>query len=69
MFKKLGLPQLFLTFTCNDFAEECNELLPGERPWADPVLFAQYWKRSMQQLLNRYILKSVSFKIQKQHQA
>lgn len=61
MFLRLGSPSLFLTITCNDFATEYEQLLPGMRPWDDPVLFQQHFKRSFQHVFNTYILKSVSF--------
>ncbi|CEP10308.1 hypothetical protein [Parasitella parasitica] len=57
MFQKLGPPQLFLTFTCDDFATEYNQLLDGEPPWSDPVLFAQHYRRCFQRMLNYYILR------------
>lgn len=33
-------------------------LLDGARPWSDPALFAQHYKRSFQRLLNYYILRN-----------
>ncbi|ORE00858.1 hypothetical protein BCV72DRAFT_324387 [Rhizopus microsporus var. microsporus] len=56
----LGPPQLFLTFTCNDFAPEYRHLLDGEPPWVDPVVFSMHFKRLMQELLNKYVKKGVS---------
>lgn len=56
----LGPPQLFLTFTCNDFAPEYRHLLDDEPPWVDPVVFSMHFKRLMQELLNKYVKKGVS---------
>ncbi|CAO3657236.1 unnamed protein product [Mucor hiemalis] len=44
MFTKLGSPNLFLTITCNDFAEDFQQLLPNQQPWDDPVLFSLHFK-------------------------
>ena len=60
MFTNLGTPTLFLTFTCNDFDEDFVQLLQGSQPWDDPALFALHYKHKFQELLNRYILSSVS---------
>lgn len=61
MFENLGPPQLFLTFTCDDFADDYKNLLNNKKPWEDPVLFAKHYKRSFQHLFHKYILRSVSF--------
>lgn len=62
MFDALGLPQLFITLTCNGFATEFMILLEGERPWMDPVLFALHYKRMSQEIMNKYIKKGVKKK-------
>lgn len=58
MFKQLGPPQLFLTFTCNDFAEEYVNLLQEKKPWEDPVLFTMHFKRCFHHFFTTYITKS-----------
>lgn len=68
IFENLGSPQLFLTFTCYDFAEYYRKkpLVPGQdptdidQPWDDPVLFADKFRRNFQQMFKQYILKGVS---------
>lgn len=62
MFDTLGPPQVFLTLTCDDFAQEYVHLLEEEKPWADPILFALHFKRNMQEIITKYIRDGVCLK-------
>lgn len=44
MFRRFGAPQLFMTFTCNDFAPEMLEVVQSQEPWSDPVRFANHFR-------------------------
>lgn len=70
IFENLGSPQLFITLTCDDFADyfkkfptsaDSDDDENNDQPWDDPILFAnKFVKRNFQQLFNQYILKGVS---------
>lgn len=61
MFKKFGTPQLFMTFSCNDFDPHYLEACRGKRPWEDPFLFASYFKRLFNRFFNNHLLASAGF--------
>lgn len=44
LFRTYREPQLFMTFTCNDFSEDMLGAVDTSEPWSDPVLFAQHFK-------------------------
>lgn len=62
MFKVFGTPQLFLTFSCDDFNQDfihaCSPTeIPDDnmRPCSDPVLFAAYFKRQWLAVFEQYV--------------
>jgi hypothetical protein len=63
IFQNLGEPQLFLTFACEDTAEYMKNATSCERPWEDPILFVNHFRRKWQEFFNVYILKKWALKI------
>lgn len=63
MFKNLGEPQLFLTFTCEDTSASMKNATGCFQPWEDPILFANHFKRKWQEFFNVYVLKKWASKI------
>ncbi|KAG1084039.1 hypothetical protein G6F42_021956 [Rhizopus arrhizus] len=62
MFKAFGTPQLFLTFSCDDFNQDfIRACSPTEIPddnmrlWNDPVSFAAYFKRQWLAVFEQYV--------------
>ena len=66
----LGFPQLFLTFSCDDLAEDMKKAcglskvnnVPGFKahavePWLDPVLFAPHFKRKWTQFCAEHLIR------------
>lgn len=51
----LGPPQLFLTFSCDDFAQHFADACWGGKPWEDTILFASAFKRRWNHFFNRII--------------
>ena len=63
IFSNLGEPQLFLTFTCEDTARYMKNATGCERPWEDPILFANHFRRKWNEFFGKYLLKKWSSKI------
>lgn len=68
MSKAFGTPQLFWTFGCDnfnqDFIRACSPTeIPDDsmRPWEDPVLFAQHFKRNWLQVFEHNIRNNPGF--------
>lgn len=56
VFNNLGAPQLFLTFSCNDYSPDFAAATGTQYPWEDPVLFANHFKRKWKHFFNVYVL-------------
>lgn len=63
MSEELGAPQLFLTFTCDDVAEEFKHACRTKEPWTDPVIFAKHYNRKWNKFFSVYIKKRWAQKI------
>lgn len=59
VFNKLGAPQLFLTFSCNDFSPVYRNACEGLNPWVDVSMFAKTFKNRWLQFFN-LVIKGVS---------
>lgn len=59
IFEKLGAPQLFLTFTCDDKSADFKNLQDEgmKFPWEDPVLFSLHFRRKWLEFFTNYICK------------
>lgn len=62
-FREFGEPQLFMTFSCDDFAPDMLNAVNSAKPWDDPVLFALHFQRKWFRFFNVYIKKHFSKKI------
>lgn len=58
VFQNLGSPQLFLTFSCNDFSEDFSAATGTKYPWEDPVLFSNHFHRKWIRFFDKHILGS-----------
>lgn len=56
VFRNLGAPQLFLTFSCNDYSEDFSNATGTQYPWEDPVLFANHFRRKWIRFFDKYVL-------------
>ena len=63
IFHNLGEPQLFLTFTCDDTAQNMRNATGCFRPWEDPIFFANHFKRKWHEFFSKYLLKKWGRKI------
>lgn len=63
VFNNLGAPQLFLTFSCNDYSPDFSAATGTEHPWQDPVLFSNHFKRRWNHFFNKYVLGYFAKKI------
>lgn len=59
IFEKLGAPQLFLTFTCDDKSADFKNIQDEDMkfPWEDPVLFSLHFRRKWLEFFKIYISK------------
>lgn len=55
IFNHFGPPQLFLTFSCDDFAQHFADACWSGKPWENTVLFATAFKRRWNHFFNRVI--------------
>lgn len=62
-FRHFGEPQIFMTFSCHDFAPDMINAINAAKPWDDPVLFATHFQHKWHKFLNTYILKNFARKI------
>lgn len=56
VFRNLGSPQLFLTFSCNDYSDDFSAATGTEYPWEDPVLFANHFRRKWLRFFDKHVL-------------
>ncbi|OBZ82264.1 ATP-dependent DNA helicase pif1 [Choanephora cucurbitarum] len=56
VFNNLGAPQLFFTFSCNDYSPDFTAATGTQYPWEDPVLFANHFNRKWNHFFNTYVL-------------
>lgn len=63
VFDNLGAPQLFLTFSCNDYSPDFASATGTDHPWQDPVLFSNHFKRRWLNFFSKHILGHFADKI------
>lgn len=56
VFRNLGAPQLFLTFSCNDYSDDFSAATGTQYPWEDPVLFGNHFRRKWLKFFDKYVL-------------
>lgn len=56
MCEELGAPQIFMTFSCDDLAQEFKNATNEELPWKDPVIFALHFRRKWKEFFTNYIM-------------
>lgn len=56
VFRNLGSPQLFLTFSCNDYSDDFSAATGTNYPWEDPVLFANHFRRKWLHFFSKHVL-------------
>lgn len=59
MCDRLGPPQLFMTFSCDDLSDDMKKATGLSDPWNDPVLFATHFKRQHDPQIQRWSLSKV----------
>ncbi|CEP08961.1 hypothetical protein, partial, partial [Parasitella parasitica] len=56
VFRNLGSPQLFLTFSCDDYSSDFTAATGTSKPWEDPVLFSAHFKRKWLCFFEKHLL-------------
>lgn len=57
-FRHFGDPQIFMTFSCDDFAPDMLKAVNSNKPWNDPVLFAMHFQHKWAHFFSTCVLKT-----------